>query len=52
MIDINGTECPKIYRKSLRHLLKYTATLYLSRCSTYLRYIFGHSVGWSQAKNK
>ena len=28
------TECPKIYRSILKHLLKYTANLYLSRCST------------------
>ena len=27
------SECPKIYRKSVLHLLKYTANLYLSRCS-------------------
>ena len=32
-----GTECPKSYRKSVLHLLKYTANLYLSRCSTDLR---------------
>ena len=38
------TECPRSYRKSVLHLLKYAANLYLSRCSTYLRYIFGHSV--------
>ena len=38
------TECPKIYRKSVLHLLKYTANLYLSRCSTDLRYILRHSV--------
>ena len=38
------TECPKIYRKSVQHLLEYTANLYLSRYSTDLRYIFGHSV--------
>ena len=31
------TECPKIYRKSVLHLLKYTTNLYLSRCSTDLR---------------
>ena len=35
-------ECPKIYRKSVLHLLKYTANLYLS--STDMRYILGHSV--------
>ena len=39
-----NTECPKIYRKSVLHLLKYTANLYLSRGSTDLRYILGHSV--------
>ena len=32
-----NTECPKIYHKSILHLLKYTANLYLSRCSTYFR---------------
>ena len=32
-----GTECPKIYRKSVRHLLRHTANLYFSRCSTDLR---------------
>ena len=32
-----ATEFPKIYRKSVLHLLKYTANLYLSRCSTDLR---------------
>ena len=31
------TECPKIYRKYEIHLLKYSTTLYLSRCSTDLR---------------
>ena len=31
------TECPKIYRKSVLHLLKYTVNLYLIRCSTDLR---------------
>ena len=38
------TACPKSYCKSVLHLLKYTANLYLSRCSTYLRKILGHSV--------
>ena len=33
-------ECPKIYRKSVLHLLKYTTNIYLSRCSTDLRYIW------------
>ena len=31
------TERPKIYRKTVPHLLKYTANLYVSRCSTNLR---------------
>ena len=31
------TECPKSYRKSVLHLLKYTAHQYLSECSTDLR---------------
>ena len=26
------TECPKIYRKSVLHLLKYKFPIYLSRC--------------------
>ena len=34
---LNHTECPKIYRKSVLYLLKYTANLYQSRCSTDLR---------------
>ena len=34
-----STECPKIYRKSVQ----YTENLYLSRCSTDLPYILGHS---------
>ena len=34
------TECRIIYRKSVLHLLKYTANLYLSGCRTDLRYIF------------
>ena len=28
------TKCPKIYRKSVQHLLKYTAIIYISSCST------------------
>ena len=40
----SSNECPKIYRKSVLHLLGYTANLYLSRCSTDLPYILGHSV--------
>ena len=31
------TECPKIYRKFVLHLLKYKFSVYLSRCSTDLR---------------
>ena len=31
---LKGTECPKIYRKSVLHLPKYTENLYLS---TFLR---------------
>ena len=38
------TECTKIYRKSVLHLLKYRFAVYLSRCSTDLHYILGHSV--------
>ena len=38
------TECPKFYRISVMHLLKYIANLYLSRCSTDLGYILGHSL--------
>ena len=40
----NNTEYPKTYRNSVLHLLKYTANLYLSRCSTDLRQLLGHSV--------
>ena len=36
-INLHTTECPKSYRKSVLHLLKYTENLYLSRCSTDLR---------------
>ena len=39
-----STECPKICCKSLLNLLQFTANLYLSRCSTHLRLIIGHSV--------
>ena len=38
------TECPKIYRKSILHLLRCTANQYFGRCSTDLRFILGHSV--------
>ena len=38
------TECPEIYRKTILHLLKYAADLYLSRCSTDLLQFLGHSV--------
>ena len=31
------TVCPKIYRKSVLHLLKYRFAVYLSRCSTDLQ---------------
>ena len=41
---ITVTECPKIYRTSVLHPLKYRFVVYLSRCSTELRYILGHSV--------
>ena len=41
---VKHTECPKIYRKSILHILKYTTNLYLSRCNTILRKILGHSV--------
>ena len=33
--SVDTTECPKIYRKSVRHLLKYRFAVYLNRCSTY-----------------
>ena len=39
-----ANECPKSYRKSVLHLLKYEFGAYLSRYSTDLRYILGHSV--------
>ena len=32
---------PKLYRKSVLHLLRHTANLYSSRCITYLRLYFG-----------
>ena len=32
-----AAECPKIYRKSVLQLLRYTANFYLSRYSTHLR---------------
>ena len=38
------TECPKIYQKSVLHLLWYRFAVYLSRYSTDLQYILGHSV--------
>ena len=38
---VQYTECPKIYRKSILHLLKFTANLYLGRCSTYFALNFG-----------
>ena len=41
---LSHTKCPKIYRKYVMHLLKYTANLYLSSYSTDLRSILGHSV--------
>ena len=31
------SKCPIIYRKSVLHLFKYRFSVYLSRCSTYLR---------------
>ena len=43
-ISKSYTECPKIYRKSVLHLLKYRFVVYFSRRSTYLRKILGHSV--------
>ena len=42
-----GIVCTKfrtIYRKYVLHLLKYIFAVYLSRRSTNLRYILGHSV--------
>ena len=44
MLCNKHTECPKIYRKSVLNLLKYITNIYLSICSTDLRYILGHSV--------
>ena len=38
------TECPRINRKSVLHLLKYTENIHLSRCSTDLRLLLGHLV--------
>ena len=39
------TECPKSNRKSVLHLPRYIKfSVYLSRCSTDLRLILGHSV--------
>ena len=32
------TECTKIYRKSILHLVKYRFAVYLSTCSTDLRF--------------
>ena len=37
IINLVNTESTKMYRKSVLHLLKYVANLYLSRCSTDLR---------------
>ena len=31
------TDCPKMYRKSVLHLVQYIANLYLSRCSADLQ---------------
>ena len=33
------TECPKIYRKSVLHLLRYRLAVYLSLCTTDMRKI-------------
>ena len=33
VLNVDYTECPKIYRKSVLHLLQYTANLYISRYS-------------------
>ena len=44
IILLDCTECPKIYQKSVLHLLKYTTNLYSNKCSTDLRYILGHLV--------
>ena len=46
-----ATECPKIYRKSVLHLPEHRFALYLSRCSTDLRQILGHSVATVQCEN-
>ena len=36
-VPVDATQCPKIYRKSVLHLLKYRIAVYLSRSSTDLR---------------
>ena len=38
------TECPKFYRKSVLYMFKYRFVVCLSRCSTDLPKILGHSV--------
>ena len=40
----NHTECTKIYHKPVLDLLKFRFAVYLSRCSTELKYILGLSV--------
>ena len=40
------TEYLKSYRKFVLHLPKYIFSVYLSKCSTDLRLILGHSVVW------
>ena len=48
-----NTKCPKMYRKSLLHLLKYRFAVYLSRCSTDLRLNFGtHSMCFQLEKTQ
>ena len=51
-----SAECPKIYRKSVLHLLKYTANLYSNICSTvcgifwdtqYKKYIVITVIAWA-----
>ena len=42
------TECPRINRKCVLHLLKHRCAVYLSRCSTDLRLLLGHPVSGSE----
>ena len=44
LVSSKSTECPKIYRKSVLQLLKYTANLCFGRCIIDLSQIWGHPV--------